>query len=89
MNPIPVVLFAYARPAHLTRVLACLRENGVPLLCAYADGPKGAADAGPVAEVRALLRAINWCEVRLTARGYEHRIGRAFSDRCRNRNRIS
>lgn len=66
--PIPVVLFAYARPAHLARVLACLRENRVPLLCAFADGAKGTADAPAVAETRALLRAIDWTEVRLVER---------------------
>ncbi len=65
---IPVVLLAYARPVHLARVLACLRENAVPLLYAFADGAKGAADAAAVAEVRAMLRAVDWCEVRLTER---------------------
>lgn len=65
---IPVVLFAYARPAHLARVLACLRENAVPLIYAYADGEKGPADAERVGNVRALLCAVDWCEVRLTER---------------------
>jgi hypothetical protein len=73
---IPVVLFAYARPAHLARVLACLRENSVPLIHAFADGPKGAADAAAVAETRALLRAIDWCEVRLTERAQNFGLGR-------------
>lgn len=68
MKTIPVILFAYARPGHLARVLACLRENAVPLICAFADGPKGTADAAAVAEVRALLRGIDWCEMRLTER---------------------
>ncbi|MSU47625.1 MAG: methyltransferase, TIGR04325 family [Opitutus sp.] len=75
-EPIPVVLFAYARPAHLARVLACLRENGVPLICAFADGAKSAADAAGVAETRALLRAIDWCEVRLTERAENLGLGR-------------
>lgn len=74
---IPVVLFAYARPAHLVRVLACLRENAVPLIYAYADGPKGAADAAAVAEVRALLRAVDWCEMRLTERAENLGLGRS------------
>jgi hypothetical protein len=73
---IPVVLFAYARPAHLARVLACLRENNVPLICAYADGAKGPADAAAVAEVRALLRAIDWCELRLVERPENLGLGR-------------
>lgn len=65
---IPVVLFVYARPQHLARVLACLRENGVPRLYVFADGPKGSADAAAVAETRALIRAVDWCEVCLTER---------------------
>jgi hypothetical protein len=73
---IPVVLFAYARTTHLVRVLACLRENQVPLIEAYADGPKGAADAGRVAEVRAMLRAIDWCEVRLVERSENMGLGK-------------
>jgi hypothetical protein len=73
---IPVVLFAYARPAHLARVLACLRENRVPRLEVFADGAKGAADAPAVAEVRTMLRAIDWCEVRLTERPENLGLGR-------------
>lgn len=74
--PIPVVLFAYARPAHLERVLATLRENAVPLIYAFADGAKGAADAGDVAATRARLRMIDWCEVRITERAENLGLGR-------------
>ncbi len=73
---IPVILFAYARPGHLARVLGCLRESRVPLIYAFADGAKGGADAAAVGEVRALLRAINWCEVRLTERPTNLGLGR-------------
>jgi putative methyltransferase (TIGR04325 family) len=73
---IPVALFAYARPSHLARVLACLRENRVPLIYAFADGAKGPADAAAVAETRALLRAIDWCEVRLVERAANCGLGR-------------
>lgn len=73
---IPVVLFAYARPATLARVLECLRENRVPLVCAFADGAKGPADAAGVAETRALLRAVDWCELRLVERAENLGLGR-------------
>ncbi len=76
MNAIPVILFAYARPAHLARVLADLRANGVPLILAYSDGAKSDADAAAVREVRSLLRAVDWCEVRLTARDTNLGLGR-------------
>lgn len=74
---IPAVLFAYARPMHLARALAGLRENRVPLLWAFADGAKGAADAAAVAETRAMLRAIDWCEVHLTERPANLGLGRS------------
>ena len=73
---IPVVLFAYARPDHLARVLACLREDRVPLIEVFADGAKGVADAGRVAEVRGMLRAIDWCEVRVIERAENLGLGR-------------
>lgn len=73
---IPVVLLAYARPAHLRRVLACLRTERVPVIQAFADGAKGAADADQVAEVRRLLREIDWCEVKLTERPENLGLGR-------------
>ena len=73
---IPVVLFAYARAGHLARALAGLRENAVPLIYAFADGAKGPADAAAVAETRALLRGIDWCEVRLTERTENLGLGR-------------
>lgn len=75
-DPIPVVLFAYARPAHLARVLACLRENQVPVIRAFADGAKRPQDAAPVAAVRRILRAIDWCEVQITERPENLGLGR-------------
>lgn len=76
MNPIPVVLFAYARPAHLARGLACLREDRVPLIYAFADGAKGAPDRVAVAETRALLRGVDWCEMRVVERTENFGLGR-------------
>jgi hypothetical protein len=64
-SEIPVILFAYARPDHLARVLRCLREEDVPLIYAYSDGPKGTKDASAVEQVRDLLRGIDWCEIGL------------------------
>src|SRR4051812_36862186 len=75
-EPIPVVLFAYARPELLARAIACLRENRVPLIYAFSDGSKSQADAGRVTEVRELLRAIDWSDVRLTERRENLGLGR-------------
>lgn len=65
---IPVVLFAYARPQHLKHTLACLRENQVPLIYAFSDGPKTPEAFKHVSEVRTILREIDWCEVHITER---------------------
>lgn len=63
---IPVVLFAYARPEHLKRVLACLMENSVPLIYAFVDGPKMPEVEPRVREVRDILRQVDWCEIHIT-----------------------
>jgi len=76
LAPIPVVLFAYARPGHLARALAALKENAPPLLYVFADGAKGPADSAAVAAVRDQVRAIEWCEVRLTERPANLGLGR-------------
>ena len=68
MEPVPVVLFAYARPAHLRRTLACLRENAVPRILAYADAPRTPAQREAVDEVRGILRAVDWTELTLVER---------------------
>jgi hypothetical protein len=64
----PVVLFAYARPDLLERTLECLRKNGVPLIYAYSDGPRTPTVKNEVHSVRDILRAIDWCDVRLVER---------------------
>lgn len=65
---IPVVLFVYARPDHLTRTLASLRANKVPLLYVYCDGAKHATDAERVMETRSVVRGIDWCQTRIIER---------------------
>jgi GT2 family glycosyltransferase len=65
---VPVVLFAYARPNHLSRTLDSLRANGVPTIYAFSDGPRTSAKRPAVAEVRRILRAVDWCEVTLIER---------------------
>jgi hypothetical protein len=73
---IPVVLFAYARPDHLTRVLDALRDNRVPRIMAFADGARGLADAARVRKVRGLLRAVDWCDLQLVERPENRGLGR-------------
>ena len=36
---VPVILFAYARPAHLQKTLDSLRVNQIPLIYAFSDVP--------------------------------------------------
>ena len=77
-SAVPIVLFAYARPDHLRRTLACLRENQVPLIYAFSDGPRVPHKAPLVAEVRAILRAIDWCQVVLCEREENWGLGRSI-----------
>jgi hypothetical protein len=72
---IPIVLFAYARPVHLQKTLDALRQNQVPLIYAFSDGPRTADKAPAVAEVRAILRAIDWCRVILCERSENLGLG--------------
>ncbi len=73
---IPVVLFAYARPDLLSRTLASLKLNEVKVLYVYSDGAAQDDVVGRVAEVRRLVRAIDWCEVRAIERGENWGLGR-------------
>ena len=73
----PVALFAYARPDHLRRTLACLRENKVSLVYAFSDGPSTPDKAPVVAQVRDIMRAIDWCEVVLCEREANLGLGRS------------
>ncbi len=73
---IPVVLFAFNRPAHLARVLECLRGEQVPLVIAFADGPRRTSDRESVEAVRQRLREVDWCEMRLVEREVNLGLGR-------------
>jgi len=75
---IPVILFAYARPSHLQRTLACLRGEGIPLLRVFSDGPRTFQQNDAVAEVRRLLRAIDWCAVEIVERDENLGLGRSI-----------
>ena len=65
---IPVVLFAYARPNLLRRILDCLRADNVPLLYVFSDGAASPDKEQLVDEVRDVLRAVDWCELVLCER---------------------
>ena len=75
---IPIILFAYARPDHLRQTLDCLQENKIPLIYAFSDGPRTPDKASAVAQVRDMLRAIDWCEVVLCERETNLGLGRSI-----------
>ena len=68
LGDVPVALFAYARPEHLRHTLECLRMNRVPRIYAFSDAAKTPAQRAGVAEVRRLLRAVDWCEMSVVER---------------------
>ena len=65
---VPVVLFAYNRPRHLQRTLESLKQNRVPLIYAFCDGPKSSDDVEKVSEVHRILHEVDWCEIHITRR---------------------
>ena len=72
---VPVALFVYSRPHLLRRVLAALRANQVPLLYIFSDGPRDKAARDRVAEVRSLVRTVDWCETRIQERSHNLGLG--------------
>jgi hypothetical protein len=78
--PIPVALFAYARPTHLRVTLDSLERNHVPRIYAFSDGPRTPALAAAVAEVRTMLRAVRWCEIVLCERATNLGLGTSVVD---------
>lgn len=75
---VPVALFAYDRVDLLARTLDSLRANAVPLIYAFSDGPRNEAAAARVADVRSLLRAVDWTEVVLMERAENLGLGRSI-----------
>lgn len=75
---IPVVLFAYDRPDHLRRTLACLCENQVPLIYAYSDGAATPDKNCLVKEVRGILKSIDWCRVIICERDRNLGLGKSI-----------
>jgi len=65
---VPIIVFAYARPEHLAQTLKGLRANRVPLIYAFGDGPRTPEKAEQVASVREILRAVDWCDLKLIER---------------------
>jgi hypothetical protein len=75
---VPIILFAYNRPNHLRQTLDCLRENKIPQIYAFSDGPRTPDKATAVDQVRDMLRAIDWCEVVLCERETNLGLGRSI-----------
>jgi hypothetical protein len=75
---VPIALFVYARPEHLLRTLQSLRTNAVPRIYAYSDGPRTPAMAAKVAEVRAILRGVDWCDIEIVERPVNLGLGQSI-----------
>ena len=75
---VPIILFVYARPDHLRRTLACLKDNQIPLLLVFSDAARTPDKQMLVDEVRAEIRQIDWCEVRFTERKENWGLGRSI-----------
>ena len=74
---VPIALFAFRRPDLLGRTLDALRANDVRVIHAFSDGARDAADVEGVSQVRQMLRAVDWADVRLVER--ERNLGLGHS----------
>ncbi len=75
---IPIILFAYARPHHVSKTLDCLRMNQVPLIYAFSDGPRTPDKKTAVDEVRRILHSIDWCNIVISEREANLGLGRSI-----------
>lgn len=73
---VPVVLFAHARPLHLRQVLRSLQENRVTRIIAYSDAARTPTEATRVADVRRVLREVDWADLTLVERTQNLGLGR-------------
>ena len=65
---VPVAYFAYRRADLVMRTLAALRANGVTQIYAFSDAARGSEHEGDVAEVRRILHAVDWADMRIVER---------------------
>jgi hypothetical protein len=65
---VPVAYFAHSRADLVVRTLAALRENGVTLIYAFADGARSPEGQKDVDDVRRILRSVDWADLHLVER---------------------
>ena len=65
---VPVLITAYNRPDYLLSLLKCLKNDNVPLIYIYSDGPRLFEHTESVIEVRNICKNIDWCKVVLVER---------------------
>lgn len=77
---VPIALFAYCRPEHTRKVLNGLRRNSVKKIYAFSDAAKTARQRGDVLQVRAILRAVDWCDITIIERETNYGLGKSIID---------
>lgn len=77
-NSAPVALFVYARPDHTERILQSLKDEQVSRLYIFSDGAADRSAKKAVAEVRKLVRSIDWVETRISERWRNLGLGRSI-----------
>jgi hypothetical protein len=78
VKPVPVALFAYARPDTLRETLKCLRDNRVPMIYAFSDGARTDEQQANVETVRRMLKSIDWADVSIVERPNNFGLGRSI-----------
>jgi hypothetical protein len=73
-----IALFAFNRPDLLSRTLAALCAERVPVIHAFSDGPRRPADEAQVSDVRRILRSVDWADVTVIERADNLGLGRSI-----------
>lgn len=96
MGVAPIALFTYNRPDHLRRTLVALKGCDLARksdLFVFSDGPKTSRDEAAVAQVRAIVNAIDgFASVKVTTREQNHgladSIAGGVTELCRTRGAV-
>ncbi|MCX5711451.1 MAG: hypothetical protein NTY47_00025, partial [Candidatus Omnitrophica bacterium] len=77
---VPVALFTYNRPIHLSKVLDALKANNIALLYVFSDAARDCGDIDKVREVRKIIDAIDWVEKKVIKEDINKGVARSIVD---------
>lgn len=77
---VPVTLFVFNRSEQLVQTLESLRNNKIPKLYVFSDGPRDKRDLEDIKKVRAMIDAIDWVDVTKKYRDENKGLSKSIED---------